>query len=188
MLCRHVCSTIAHLPKPYHRLPFIRCLSTDTDNTVSTGICLYDSSPRTFRDLLTPHRINLLHVTLAPYLPLNLPRPSHTPGLAPGHHFIFFPTSVSETDSLSDGYEKHFAPKAPFVRRLWTQGRLEFNKGRKLRMREWAVCKEELEDVVDNEGGTDVWISRTMYSEGEEDEWNVRELRCVRYLRQIPPC
>jgi hypothetical protein len=81
---------------------------------------------------------------------------------------------------------------------------LLFNKGGKkegeggLMVGEWAECVERVEDViVDKENkGIDVWTSRTMYpataaDDGGrtmgEDDWSVRELRCLRYLRQFPP-
>ena len=143
--------------------------------------------------------------------------------LPPGYHFIFFPTANKEEDALHDGYEKYFAPRGDFVRRLWTQGRLLFNNGKNVSKREkmeegkkeevskrgkegegegglmvgeWAECVERVEDViVDKENkAIDVWTSRTMYSaanegrmKGTDDDWSVRELRCLRYLRQFPP-
>jgi hydroxyacyl-ACP dehydratase HTD2-like protein with hotdog domain len=193
---------ITRLPKVFPRPSLQQYTSSSTAHGASaSGTALYDSSPRTVRDLLTAQRVNLLDLTLAPFLPSQLhrtlpppPHPAETSELPPGHHFIFFPTSTSEKDTLSDGYEKHFAPTYPFARRLWTQGRLEFNNRttRGLMVREWAVCKEQLEDVVDSSSSnaTDVWISRTMFPEGsreEEDEWSVKEIRCLRYLRYIPP-
>jgi hydroxyacyl-ACP dehydratase HTD2-like protein with hotdog domain len=90
-------------------------------------------------------------------------------------------------DTLEDGYEKHFAPKHPFKRRLWTQGRLDF-KGSGLPLGEWAECKEDLFKVVQSDNATDVWIERRMYSgaSGNPESCKVRELRCLRYLRYIP--
>jgi hydroxyacyl-ACP dehydratase HTD2-like protein with hotdog domain len=89
---------------------------------------------------------------------------------------------------LEDGYEKHFAPRHPFKRRLWTQGRLEF-QGNGLPMGETAKLYERLYKVEEEDTSTDVWIERKIYDDPDKDgadEWSVRETRCLSYLREIP--
>src|SRR5271154_1145201 len=57
---------------------------------------LYDFSPRTLQDIITPSRIALLDLTLSPYLP-EFPPPttlSSSSSLYPGYHFIFFPPQL----------------------------------------------------------------------------------------------
>ena len=149
------------------------------------GVVLHNDSSRTIRDFLTPSRVNLLDLTISPYLPTtNTPIPRSTPSiLPPAFHFIFFPTSTSELDTLEDGYEKHFAPRYLFKRRVWTQGRLEFG-GKGLLIGKEAKCVEKVSKMVRNEKTTDVWIERTMNNAAEE--WSVKEHRCLRYLHDIP--
>ena len=147
---------------------------------------LHDDSSRTITDFLTPNRVDLLNLTLEPYVP------QHTIGtradtLPPGFHFIFFPTSTSELETLQDGYEKHFAPKEPFKRRLWTQGTLDF-RGEGLKLSEWAECVENLLRVEGGENKTDVWIERKMFNSStspEAENWSVKEIRCLRYLTDL---
>jgi hydroxyacyl-ACP dehydratase HTD2-like protein with hotdog domain len=144
---------------------------------------------RTIKELLAPNRVELLNLCLAPYLPPSTEwKDKPTNALPPGHHFIYFPTSTSEGDMLEDGYEKHFAPKHPYKRRVWTQGRLHF-QGKGLTIGEWAKCYERLFDADEKTTYTNVWIERKMYDDPEKsgkDDWSVRELRCLRYVREIP--
>ena len=142
---------------------------------------LYDDAPRTIRDLLTPSRVDLVNLTIAPYL--RAARKVESNGiLPPGYHWAFFPTSRSELDTLEDGYEKHFAPRHPFKRRLWTQGSLQFS-GQGLAIGQEAVCEEKLHKVVESEYATDVWIERLISTSPED---SIREFRCLRYMKTIP--
>jgi len=167
-----------------------RLYSVRTEKNGDGAVILHSDAPRIVRDLLTPSRISLLDLTLEPYLPPSLQqiRYSETE-LPPAYHFLFFPTSTSELDTLPDGYERHFAPKHPYKRRLWTQGRLEF-RNPCIQVGDWADCVENIERVRHNEDSTDVWIERQIRQvpAGTESwpDWSVRELRCLRYLRNIP--
>ena len=161
-----------------------RCYSTLVKSGAGKNVELYSAAPRTIRDILTPSRVALLDLTLAPYLPESL-REIRYPSseLPPAYHFLFFPTSTSELDTLSDGYEKHFAPKVPFKRRLWTQGRLAFSN-RHLEIRNWAECVETVERVSVDANGTDVWMERTMKTPSSTTEgWSIKEVRCLRYVQ-----
>jgi 3-methylfumaryl-CoA hydratase len=148
---------------------------------------LYDFSPRTIQDIITPSRIALLDLTLSPYLP-EFPPPtklSSSLSLYPGYHFIFFPTSTSEKDTLEDGYEKHFAPKHPYARRLWVSGRLEFS-GTGLAVGQAASCGEEISGIsAEKDRWTTVTIRRKMVTSGGGHTPNncVQERRTLRYLR-----
>lgn len=148
---------------------------------------LYDFSPRTIQDIITPSRIALLDLTLSPYLP-EFPPPttlSSSSSLYPGYHFVFFPTSTSEQDTLEDGYEKHFAPKHPYARRLWVSGRLEFS-GTGLAVGQAASCGEEISGIsAEKDRWTTVTIRRKMFTTGGGHTPNnyVQETRTLRYLR-----
>lgn len=176
------------------RRPFLclkRHYSDLPGNVKDYSEVLYDSSPRTIEDFVNPHRVGLLDLSIAHYLPswMNLISNKDLSSLPPGYHFIFFPTSTSELDTLEDGYEKHFSPRHYFQRRLWTQGRLDFRENGLL-MGSWARCVENVSKVVQNEKATDVWIERKMYNHLElcnEEDWVVKERRCLRYLRKIQP-
>jgi hydroxyacyl-ACP dehydratase HTD2-like protein with hotdog domain len=155
---------------------------------VGSKVELYYDSSRTITDLLTPGRSELLRLTIAPYLPTTKTDKEPLSVLPPGYHFGFFPTSASELDTLEDGYEKYFAPTRAFKRRLWTRGQLEF-KEPGLVLGISAECKESLYKIVESENATDVWIDRRIYntSTGNPEDWSVRELRCLRYIHDLPP-
>src|SRR5271154_1521006 len=147
---------------------------------------LYDFSPRTLQDIITPSRIALLDLTLSPYLPEFAPPTtlSSSSSLYPGYHFIFFPTSTSEKDTLEDGYEKHFTPKHPYARRLWVSGRLKFS-GTGLAVGQAASCGEELSGIsAEKDRWTTVTIRRKMFTSGGDHTLNnyVEETRTLRYL------
>src|SRR5271170_6265191 len=158
-----------------------------TDKEQQLASQLYDSSPRTIHDIVTPSRIALLDLTLSPYLP-EFPPPltlSSSLSLYPGYHFIFFPTSTSETDSLEDGYEKHFAPKHPYARRLWVSGRLELS-GTGLVVGQAATCREELLGIsAEKDRWTTVTIGRKMCTSGHAPKNYIEETRTLRYLRDV---
>jgi 3-methylfumaryl-CoA hydratase len=158
--------------------------STIAKNGDGSGVDLYSDAPRTIRDFLTPSSVNLLDLTLNRYLPQSLQAVRHkSTELPPAYHFLFFPTSTSELDTLNDGYERHFAPRHPFKRRLWTQGRLEF-RSPALCIGKWAECNEMVARVSQDDNGTDVWMERHM--ESSPADWGIRELRCLRYVKEIP--
>jgi|SRR5277367_1223677 hydroxyacyl-ACP dehydratase HTD2-like protein with hotdog domain len=167
--------------------PVSRSHAVPTDRRGLPAPQLHDSSPRTIQDLITPSRIALLDLTLSPYLP-EFPlckMPSSSWFVYPGYHFIFFPTSTSEKDALEDGYEKHFAPKHPYTRRLWVSGRLEFS-GTGLAVCQPARCGEELLGIsAEEDRWTTVTIRRKMFTPGQAPKNYVEETRTLRYLRDV---
>ena len=188
----HAVATIRRLAVLQSRLPNgIRFYSNDTKNDRASTMSLHDASPRTIRDFLTSSRAELLDLTLSPYLPtIKPPDPKSNSTLPPGYHFVFFPTSTSELDTLEDGYEKYFAPQHPFKRRLWTQGSLIFENKHEngLRMEQWAECKDELHHITEKRNSTNVWIERTMKNiHDDKSDSRITELRCLQYLYEIPP-
>jgi len=161
----------------------------NSDETVEQRMDLYDSSPRKITDLLVPSRSELLDLTIAPYLP---PKPTQLEDnttqndkLPPGHHFVYFPTSTSELDTLQDGYEKYFAPRWPYRRRLWVTGHLKF-QGDGLGFGRIAECREHLAKVRRGEKATNIWIERMMYNENDgPTKWSVLERRCLKYVHDL---
>lgn len=185
-----VSTTTRRLPPLALPLPLrVQYYSNDVKSELSHPVKLHDDTTRTIQDFLIPTRINLLNLTLSPYLPTLTTSHSALEFLPPGFHFLFFPTSTSEGETLADGYEKHFAPQGPFKRRVWTQGSLKFENGEGLKMGEWAECIEKLYKIDQTEGGTNVWIQRTMKNittDSSSSSSIITELRCLRYLNSFP--
>src|SRR5271169_2930977 len=76
-------------------------------------------------DILSPTQSRLLSLTLQPYIPFPLPQVQKT--LPQGHHLVYFPTAaVPESKLDSDGTETTYNPGAPFSRRMWAGGRIEW--------------------------------------------------------------
>lgn len=131
-------------------------------------------------EYLTNTNSHLLNITLADFLPpscyppgfstsnLQTPRNKRTTlkdqgesSLPLGHHLVYFPPQVLNSDLLPDGTDILHSPGRPFVRRLWTGGSLSFNRNQffGLHMINMsALCKEEI---------TDVW------TKGQEDDEKV---------------
>ncbi|KAH9430712.1 hypothetical protein MCOR02_008045 [Pyricularia oryzae] len=79
---------------------------------------------------LSPTRSQLLDLALADYLPADAiqdrligRKPSALP---PGHHLVYFPPMLAESELLPDGTDPKHSPGQGFSRRLWAGGSLEF--------------------------------------------------------------
>lgn len=113
-------------------------------------------------DYLSPQPSHLLNLTLADFIPkveldsipdhavttelpsVNRPRP-----MAPGHHLIYFPPHVCESQLLADGTDVLHTPGHPFDCRMWAGGRVRFPKeGGPLLNGRRAVCLEGIRDVM----------------------------------------
>jgi hypothetical protein len=130
-------------------------------------------------EYLTNTNSHLLNITLADFLPSSCyppgfsksnlqtsrnkqqsPTDLHASGSLPlGHHLVYFPPQVLNSDLLLDGTDNLHSPGQPFVRRLWTGGSLSFNRNNIFGLHTnnlAAMCREEI---------TNVWIKG---QEGEE--------------------
>ncbi|KAH6715511.1 hypothetical protein BKA61DRAFT_632188 [Leptodontidium sp. MPI-SDFR-AT-0119] len=83
--------------------------------------------------------------------------------LPQGHHLVYFPPPVLDSDLLPDGTDSLHSPGPPFVKRLWAGGSLVFNNKMKYQMRRGsnAVCGEDIVDVSikGNEGQEKVFVT-----------------------------
>ncbi|KAG4433921.1 hypothetical protein IFR05_010590 [Cadophora sp. M221] len=123
---------------------------------------------------------NLLNKTLADFLPPSChahesPASRHfgpnqdaiasdpDTSLPQGHHLVYFPPPVLDSDLLPDGTDSLHSPGPPFVKRLWAGGSLIFNNKVKYQMRRQsnAVCGEDIIDVSvkGNEGQEKVFVT-----------------------------
>lgn len=105
-----------------------------------------------------PTRIpsRLLDATLSEFLPIP-PTPS-APSIwesrkyiPPGHHLIYFPPANRLSALLADGTDPDQSPGAPFLRRLWAGGSIDFRPSTDARGiamdGRHAVCLERIVDV-----------------------------------------
>ncbi|TVY36293.1 Hydroxyacyl-thioester dehydratase type 2, mitochondrial [Lachnellula subtilissima] len=117
-----------------------RCSSTQA----SLYKKLTSRPPNRIFDDLSPMLSHRLNITLADFLPpscyppgfdRNDPNPSierrhaRHRTLPPGHHLVYFPTQVPDSELLPDGTDSVQSPGEPFVRRMWAGGSLKFSYG-----------------------------------------------------------
>jgi 3-methylfumaryl-CoA hydratase len=149
---------------------------------------LNGDTTRKIQDCLTTSRAEELRSTLSPLLPESPENNAPLSTLPLGYHFAFFPTSTEKEDSLPDGYERQFAPTAPFNRRLWSRGSLNFRQ-RGLTLGQMAECKEDLLKVEEGKTATDVSVQRRIYQYSEHlgsaKTWTVNEIRVLSYISEI---
>lgn len=184
-LWRNNACVLQHTRQPQRSV--IRYLSTETDPPTELA-CLQTtlyteltSRPlnKTF-DSISSRPWNLLNKTLADFLPPSChahesPTFRHfspnqdaisndsDASLPQGHHLVYFPPPVLDSDLLPDGTDSLHSPGPPFVKRLWAGGSLVFNNKMKYQMRRGsnAVCGEDIVDVSikGNEGQEKVFVT-----------------------------
>jgi len=94
----------------------------------------------TQHDYLSPTPSQLLNISLADFFPdscyprsfnkndLNIPPESKKSLILPqGHHLVYFPPLIPDSNLLPDGTDPLHSPGPPFVRRMWAGGSLQFN-------------------------------------------------------------
>ncbi|TLS23017.1 uncharacterized protein PpBr36_05843 [Pyricularia pennisetigena] len=91
--------------------------------------------PAWIEDDLSRTRSQLLNLALADYLPDSAKDSQNRKGLAkgdgavhmpPGHHLVYFPPMLTESELLPDGTDPKHSPGPGFSRRLWAGGSIEF--------------------------------------------------------------
>ncbi|KAL4806013.1 hypothetical protein BDV18DRAFT_160873 [Aspergillus unguis] len=109
-------------------------------------------------DYLHPQQSHLLELSLTNLLckPGSFSQTQHVlPTIArpsllpPAHHLVYFPPQVTLPQLLRDGTDTLHCPGAPFNRRLWAGGSVNFARTNKLRLDgSRAVCIERIRDVI----------------------------------------
>ncbi|KAI6371636.1 hypothetical protein MCOR25_003918 [Pyricularia grisea] len=85
--------------------------------------------PTWIEDILSPTRSKLLDLALADHLPAEA-KPEAKRSLMPaGHHLVYFPPLLTESELLPDGTDPKHSPGPGFSRRLWAGGNLVFPPG-----------------------------------------------------------
>ncbi|KAI1090860.1 hypothetical protein F5B19DRAFT_298199 [Rostrohypoxylon terebratum] len=110
--------------------------------------------PQITRDVMSPTNSTLLNIVLADHLPLkcrdvnlNVGKVSPTHRLPEGHHLVYFPLQRTTSKLCPDGTDPYHSPGAPFDKRMWAGGSIEFNRAFLLNSAP-AECREIIEDVT----------------------------------------
>ncbi|KAG0135123.1 hypothetical protein HOY82DRAFT_467187, partial [Tuber indicum] len=114
-------------------------------------------------DFISPTPTHLLDIALSPYLNTTLPStlPKSPKPLPPGHHLIYFPPPIPESQLFPDGSDAQHSPTPHLPRRLWAGGSLTFNSP--VETYSHALLREEITNVVSKNGKTFVSFDRHIY-------------------------
>ena len=114
---------------------------------------------------------------------LHHPPKDGTP-LPPGYHLVYFTPSFLESDLGADGTDTSYNPSAPFTRRMWAGGRIEWRD--ELRIGEHATATSTVLDVQKKgfeKGSPMVFVrQRIEYKRQPEAEVAIAEERSHVYL------
>jgi hydroxyacyl-ACP dehydratase HTD2-like protein with hotdog domain len=120
-----------------------------------------------------------------PYIPFPLPEAQKR--LPQGHHLVYFPTAaVPESKLDSDGTETTYNPGAPFNRRMWAGGRIEWAKDVDLLFCQPTKERMELDtvEIKQRSGGGEMLLTtirKTLFTKDNSEA--VRETRQWVFLK-----
>ncbi|KAK2749155.1 hypothetical protein FQN57_006770 [Myotisia sp. PD_48] len=137
-------------------------------------------------DYLSPQPSHLLNLSLSSFLTTgaqpssadetqcrlsSISKPNRMPH---GHHLVYFPPQVASPQLLPDGCDVLHSPGAPFNRRMWAGGSVEFfEESGPLLNGQRAVCVEGIRDVnIKGKEGDEkifVGIERRIATVGEQE-------------------
>ncbi|RPB00109.1 hypothetical protein L873DRAFT_1805523 [Choiromyces venosus 120613-1] len=133
-------------------------------------------------DFISPTPTHLLDIALSPYLNTTLPSvlPKSPKPLPPGHHLVYFPPPIPESQLLQDGSDAQHSPTPLLPRRMWAGGSLAFNSP--VETFTHALLREEITNVADRNGKTFVSFDRYIYPDGTSAEAAIVEKRDLVFL------
>ncbi|KAI0131744.1 hypothetical protein F4776DRAFT_627700 [Hypoxylon sp. NC0597] len=110
-------------------------------------------------DVMSPTNSSLLNIALADFIPESCQAPAYRTGartidkvnpntkLPHGHFLVYFPLQKTASELCPDGTDPMHSPGAPFERRMWAGGSIEFNDDFRLDSSS-VVCKESIDEVT----------------------------------------
>ncbi|KAF2635175.1 hypothetical protein P280DRAFT_462007 [Massarina eburnea CBS 473.64] len=88
----------------------------------------FSTSPISTRhQILDANQLHLLQTTLT-RTPTSYTHPKPGTPIPPGYHLVYFTPSILESELGRDGTDRTVNPLAPFTRRMWAGGELEWNE------------------------------------------------------------
>ncbi|PFH54315.1 hypothetical protein AMATHDRAFT_135843 [Amanita thiersii Skay4041] len=121
-----------HIP----RLVQTRLYSTEISPAQLSALDKWIGSPNKLilSDRLSYERVSDLYITLPTRDGMQRPyeEPQESQPLPYGHHFGFFHARTPEALLKADGTDPELCPPDPFIRRMWTGGRIEWNNANPL--------------------------------------------------------
>ncbi|CAE6998201.1 hypothetical protein P3342_000777 [Pyrenophora teres f. teres] len=93
------------------------------------------------KQVLDANQLQLLSITLSRTPSSFNPPPNGTP-VPPGHHLVYFTSSLIESELGLDGTDKTVNPLSPYTRRMWAGGELTWKQDRNALLRVGQEVKE----------------------------------------------
>ncbi|PWW80441.1 hypothetical protein C7212DRAFT_171565 [Tuber magnatum] len=158
----------------YPRLLTIRPLTTTSS--------AFPPPPTLTPDFISPTPTHLLDIALSPYLNTAVPSdfPRWPKPLPPGHHLIYFPPPIPESQLLRDGSDAQHSPTPLLPRRMWAGGSLTFDSP--VDTYSHAHLREEITNVVHKNGKVFVSFDRHIYTARSSDVAAIVEKRDLVFL------
>ena len=138
-------------PRTFHRLASTATTAAGKERFVEDFLQAAKSAPPiTRKQFLDSNQVQRLSLSL------NRPRffrglgkeeeegPRNGTPLAPGYHLAYFTPAALPGDLGPDGTDRSYSPGAPFTRRMWAGGRIDWKKDNPLRIGDEATETTEL--------------------------------------------
>lgn len=118
-----------------------RCLTTNATDAASRLLDTFAGKDVTRKQILDSNQLQRLSLTLNrkelhPGLDVSSDPPAQGTPLPPGYHLVYFTPAAVESELGMDGTDKTFNAPAPFTRRMWAGGKMQFIEGTSLNVGE----------------------------------------------------
>ncbi|KAK2007715.1 hypothetical protein LZ32DRAFT_621976 [Colletotrichum eremochloae] len=124
-----------------HAVPGCRFLTTNATDAASELLDTFSGKDFVRKQVLDSNQLQRLSLTLNrkelhPGLDVSSDAPVQGTPLPPGYHLVYFTPAGVESEMGMDGSDKTFNAPAPFTRRMWAGGRMQFPEGASLKVGE----------------------------------------------------
>ncbi|KAL6884472.1 hypothetical protein GGI43DRAFT_389073 [Trichoderma evansii] len=158
-----------------------RSASTSTSDVAQRLLDQHKGRVTTRQQVLDGNQLQKLSLTLNrphlhPGLDVSEIAPANGTALPPGYHLVYFTPNGTELELGSDGTDRSFNAPAPFTRRMWAGGRMQWTKGRPLRVGEKVEERTTLlaAEAKKSRGGTEMIVVTV-----EKEFWGTQGLSVV---------
>lgn len=118
-----------------------RSITTNATDAASKLLETFAGKDVTRKQLFEPNQLQRLSLTLNrkqlhPGIDVSAEPPKQGTPLPPGYHLVYFTPTGVESELGMDGTDKTFNAPAPFTRRMWAGGKMQFIEGTSLKVGE----------------------------------------------------
>ncbi|KAM0217536.1 hypothetical protein ACHAQD_007279 [Fusarium lateritium] len=137
----HTAFRLCNTPRLVYRGSQRRSASTSSSDVAQQLLNQLKGRITTRRQVLDGNQLQKLSLVLNrphlhPGLDISESPPANGTALPPGYHLVYFTPNGTELELGPDGTDRAFNAPKPFTRRMWAGGRMQWTKGRPLRIGE----------------------------------------------------